>query len=433
MEQHPIPQDVTGFQFRLIGSMTVKQFAYVAVGVVSAVIMYYLPFSGFLGFLMKAFFIPLLGGSGFALAFLPIEGRPIDLMIGNFIRALFSPNQFVYHKEGRHLMSAPRVIAQQKPAPHPIVNKEQQLQQLLQKTHIQPHTKLDDREQLFLNEIATTPLGTPTTIPAPIQPLTNITPQPVSPVQQQQIKPIQQPPMPPPQQQGTVPPINEPEPSSQPASDKQQQPIQTPVTEVTSQSSPQDHFQLLQKQIEEIQQKNKQLQEELAHLKTKQQAPQPPVQQSTAPQNQPMPQQVISQSQTQPQPTTPGQPVQPIIQYVRNIPKELLQQAGLTHLPDTPNVAIGIVKDARGNVLPNMLVEIKDTQGNPVRAFKTNPLGQFASATPLSPGVYTIELEDPKKQHNFDIIQFTANNQIMLPMEIISHDARDELRKQLFS
>jgi hypothetical protein len=76
---------------------------------------------------------------------------------------------------------------------------------------------------------------------------------------------------------------------------------------------------------------------------------------------------------------------------------------------------------------------VKDKEGNPVRAFKTNPLGQFVSATPLTSGVYSIELEDPKKQHAFDIIQINAGGQIMLPIEVISHDAREELRKALFN
>jgi len=100
---------------------------------------------------------------------------------------------------------------------------------------------------------------------------------------------------------------------------------------------------------------------------------------------------------------------------------------------DTPNVIAGMVKDARGNVLPNILVEIKDKAGNPVRAFKTNALGNFASATPLTPGTYAITLEDPKKLQTFDTIQITVANEVMLPIEIISYDKREELRKDLFS
>ena len=99
MDNHPIPQDVTGFQFRLIGNMTVKQFAYVAAGAVLAAILYYSP----LPILLKVILIPLVGGFGAALAFLPIEGRPMDVMVSYFIKDLISPTQYVYHKTGGKL------------------------------------------------------------------------------------------------------------------------------------------------------------------------------------------------------------------------------------------------------------------------------------------------------------------------------------------
>src|SRR4051812_15255876 len=101
MDQHPIPQDVTGFQFKLIGTMTVKQFGYVATGVVLAVVLYYLPLHGFFAILIKVFLIPIFGGSGALIAFVPIEGRPIDVMATNFFKAIFSPNQYIYRKRGR--------------------------------------------------------------------------------------------------------------------------------------------------------------------------------------------------------------------------------------------------------------------------------------------------------------------------------------------
>src|SRR4051812_45958101 len=110
MDNHPIPQDVTGFQYKLIGNMTIKQFGYVACGVILAVILYYLPLKPPFGILIKIILIPLLGGSGIAIAFLPIEGRPVDIMAGNFIKALISPNQYLYHKTAKAfvLPSAPQ-------------------------------------------------------------------------------------------------------------------------------------------------------------------------------------------------------------------------------------------------------------------------------------------------------------------------------------
>jgi hypothetical protein len=102
-------------------------------------------------------------------------------------------------------------------------------------------------------------------------------------------------------------------------------------------------------------------------------------------------------------------------------------------MPDSPSLITGITKDARGNALSNILVEVKDKDNNPVRAFKTNEFGRFASATPLANGNYTIEFEDPKAQNRFEKISINVTGQIIMPIEASSIDAREELRKSLFS
>jgi hypothetical protein len=83
--------------------------------------------------------------------------------------------------------------------------------------------------------------------------------------------------------------------------------------------------------------------------------------------------------------------------------------------------------------LSNILVEIKDRENNPVRAFKTNEFGRFASATPLSNGTYAVEFEDPKGQNRFEKATINVDGQIITPIEAISVDAREELRKSLFA
>jgi hypothetical protein len=100
--------------------------------------------------------------------------------------------------------------------------------------------------------------------------------------------------------------------------------------------------------------------------------------------------------------------------------------------PGSPNVITGITKDARGNALSNILVEVKDKDDNPVRAFKTNEVGRFASATPLTNGTYAIEFEDPKGQNKFEKITVGVAGQIIAPIEAISVDTREELRRSLF-
>jgi hypothetical protein len=103
------------------------------------------------------------------------------------------------------------------------------------------------------------------------------------------------------------------------------------------------------------------------------------------------------------------------------------------NIPDSINLVTGITKDARGNALSNILAEVRDGDNNPVRAFKTNEFGRFASATPLANGNYTIEFEDPKAQNKFEKITINVAGQIIAPIEAVSIDAREELRKSLFS
>ncbi len=99
MEQHPVPRQITTFEFKLIGFMTLRQFLYLVI---------FIP----LGFVLwKLVPIPLLNIllglacvlSGVALAFLPINDRPLDVWVRNFIKRLQSPTQFVYQKHNNAL------------------------------------------------------------------------------------------------------------------------------------------------------------------------------------------------------------------------------------------------------------------------------------------------------------------------------------------
>lgn len=277
MENHPIPQDVTGFQFKLIGNMTVKQFAYLATGVILAWILLQLPITVLIKIPISSFFALL----GLGLAFVPISGRPMDLMIKNFIKALFRPTQFIYHKSGTQLY-----FSNNKPTPQ-------------------------------LNTVSP-PLSMPT----------------------------------------------------------------------------------------------------------------PPPNQTSNPTQQPSPPPLIV-----------TYPKKGAIEGVQNPPygkeaklfiKPISMPGTILTPPDSPNVITGATKDPRGNTLSNILIEVRDKEGNPIRAFKTNELGRFASATPLFNGTYAIHCEDSKAQHKFEVKTVEVTGQIIQPIEITSLDPREELRRQLF-
>ena len=112
MQQHPIPQNVTQYQFRLVGDMTLKQFLELAGGLVLA----YLFFASNLIFIVKwpLVILSMLFGAG--LAFFPIEDRPLDQWITNFIKAIYQPTRFTWQKTNKipHLFlftpHAPEVV-----------------------------------------------------------------------------------------------------------------------------------------------------------------------------------------------------------------------------------------------------------------------------------------------------------------------------------
>lgn len=101
MEQHPIPRQITTFQFKLIGFMTLRQFVYILMfGAIALLAWFGMPILvpiPIFGQLIAI--IILLAGFGFAL--IPINDRPMDVFIRNFIKRINSPTQFTYRKNNQ--------------------------------------------------------------------------------------------------------------------------------------------------------------------------------------------------------------------------------------------------------------------------------------------------------------------------------------------
>lgn len=95
MRDHPIPQDVVGYKFHIVGNMTLKQFAEVALGVVIAVIIYNTNLIG----IVKWTLIILSAGFGVIIAFVPIEERPLDHWITTFFKIIYNPTKYYWKKE----------------------------------------------------------------------------------------------------------------------------------------------------------------------------------------------------------------------------------------------------------------------------------------------------------------------------------------------
>lgn len=94
-QQHPIPQQISSYQFRLVGDMTLKQFFQLAGGLLISLIFYASPLHPIIKWPLIIFFAIL----GVALAFLPFEERPLEKWIVAFFRSIYSPTLFSW-KQG---------------------------------------------------------------------------------------------------------------------------------------------------------------------------------------------------------------------------------------------------------------------------------------------------------------------------------------------
>lgn len=427
MEQHPVPQNVTTFQFRLIGDMTIKQFGFLAGGAILAYISYKLPLPFFFSWPLTTVFA--LGGIGFA--FVPIEERPMDVWVLSFIKNVYSPTIFTWEKSNAPVLKtstkAPHQVFTATHVPAPATTSQAAVSAksaasvvnnvYAQRGPVQPPiVKKPQQEGIFTwLERLLFPKPVPKIAPA---------------------KPQQAPHIPTPSVVGHHLDISMPPTISNQPIPPQQREIQDVVKkeEVLNDKARELQHELenktiadsriveLQKQLTEVlAQKDKMEAEMLQMQKKLQTSVSVPTDTAVVPPPPPVQKQQV---QTKTEPT------------VKIITPEGAVKAGLPRLTTFPNVVTGITKDSDNNLLPGVLVTVKDKEGVPVRALKTNRLGQFAASTPLSNGVYFVEIEDPRQRYTFDRVQITLNGSIVPALEIITKSqkqiSRDKLAKELF-
>lgn len=397
MENHPIPQDITGFQFKLIGDMTVKQFAYVAVGAIVAWILFVLPITVYIKFPLAV----ISAAFGASLAFVPISGRPMDAMIGNFLKAVFSPTQYVYQKQGANWTEDLQNGSTK-------TTSQDQLQQFLNKLP-KGKNKLDKKESVFFQSLNAQNQAQSNPVPASIPshyyatlkgPDSDTT---KSASERNKASKLD----------STLEAENLLKSAAvlekELAQAKQEEEKENQVDSAAFLETHQKVLEL-QKQVNDMLSQKQELEQRLIEMQKTMQQDNKPILSASVATNAPQESKLI-----------------------RSIPKDMAKGIGLPAASEFPNVLTGIVKDPRGNPLANILVEVKDEEGNAVRAFKTNALGHFASATALNNGNYTIDFEDPRAQNRFDKVGFGASGQVILPIEIISVDMREDLRRSLFN
>ena len=93
-KQHAVPQNIMDVEFKVIGELTLRQFAYLLVfwGTAYLVAVY---MSGLFKWPLAVFCTLM----GLGLAFIPIQERGMDQWVVNFIKAMYTPNQKIWKKD----------------------------------------------------------------------------------------------------------------------------------------------------------------------------------------------------------------------------------------------------------------------------------------------------------------------------------------------
>lgn len=344
--EHAVPQNVTSFEFHLVGDMTLKQFGYLAAGSIAAYIAFATLFSVLP--ILSVLLVGLFSITGVLLAFVPIADRPLDHWIVAFFKAIYSPTQGVW-KPGA---AASKNLSSKDPA-------------------------FKSRLQAYLSSFISPQPAISVAQPAPV-PLTRL------PTESRIIQPQTNQPIgitvEPTASKVAVPQLSSWQANTQPVPKEQAVPVQPTITSFpTSPATP------------------------------------PAILGQPIKQSEP----AITPSI----PTTQAANINGLTNPMRNNAAEttstpVARQSLKTQLLLTsfPNVINGIVTDTAGNYLEGVIISIHDKNGLPVRALKTNKLGQFTGATPLPDGNYTVTFD--KESLYFDTLQVTLTGGIMPPLTL---------------
>lgn len=516
MEQHPVPQHIASFEFKLFGNLTVRQFVTLAIPVVIGFLIY---FSG-LPFILRIILAGAFGLFGLFAALVPIGGRPFDKWVVSFVRAVLSPTQRVWVKESRlpeflSVVVAPSAVEQH--APESITAQgRQRLREYLRSLPKGSVTPLDVREQIAISRLGLVPeQATGGKLPPPIiwptaaagVPLftQGSIPQvaPSAPVSMAQAPVAAE------KFEGKLEaslPVTEPfharaapkitvaaKPFALPGLERKLKakhkeetvelvpqvkaqlaseanftvesviPIHTPGKQIKLihgigktrarklHFAPPEGFDLSklpirgERRFEISEELKKRFSSNVSDLFAEKASGSPMPIASKEPEPEESfgpratkgrvsPTSVPKQAQIVPKPKVATnisegvtfKPQEKVAQDARisisgqplsrAMPGDALGRAQMVPLTNNPNVISGIVMNGDGEPLERVILVVRDSHGIPVRALKTNRLGQFLSATPLSDGAYTVEVESDAYQ--FKPFEINLTGKVIVPMEV---------------
>jgi len=349
MREHAVPQNVTSYEFHLIGNMTLKQFLEVAAGVVAGVLVYQTNLPD----IVKWPIIIFTAALGAMIAFVPYEGRPLDQWFIALIRAIYKPTEFYWQKTDK----VPEYFTYSQKG-KTITEEEFDLTPIKQRRIAEYITTLSEKKN-----------------PDPLEQLEQSRLYDVmSLFDQVQVSQVIA------QEQFEKPDLTISTHTLQPYSAVFE--MRTPPSQVPERISADEIPENIPVEIEAVQEEVPA--EILVDETLGANAFSTSFQTSVAPEDT----QSVQTSTTLPFPKKPTQ----------------------------PNIVVGMIFDKMGGIVDNAIIEITDAQGMPVRAVKTNRIGQFFISTPLRDGEYYIQVE--KSGMSFPVQQLTLQQTLLDPLEM---------------
>lgn len=409
MDGHPIPRQITTFEFKLIGFMTLRQFLIVVVAIpLGYVIIQLFPIP-----LLNILLGVLVAVIGVVTAFLPIKDRTLDVWIKTMWKRLQNPTQYYYHKRNDPLYFLKDLYFLADPH-HMLahVESKEKLSQYLAVTKQRPRANYQKKQ---VNSLLHTPTDVLQKSTAPIQPAPTI---PVS-----STAPVVPPPVTPAETSTTAAPTQV---VQTPAPAFPQGGVGTSKVEEKPQIISQGPQSPIGPQTPTVPVMQTVVEQPAAPAAVTPAAPPLPVPVVIPPSE------TVSAPVSAPSmPSTPAMPVAPTLPPTPQAPISSPQPAARPGMPTIPQPTIvppsqpflaGIVRTAKKIPLPGVLIYVKDNQGNPLRILKTNPHGVFATYQALPAGEYLFEIKDPNGTYFFDTMDKHVADVNSEPLEFQSKE-----------
>lgn len=153
MEQHPVPQHIASFEFKLFGNLTIRQFFTLAIPASFGILVFFSNIAPIVRIPTAIVFI----GFGLFAALVPIDGRPLDKWLVAFIKAVLSPTRRVWVKEPNLpefllFATSPAPMPQSSVLPITAQDKER-LENYLRSLPEETQTPLDIKEQMAIKKL----------------------------------------------------------------------------------------------------------------------------------------------------------------------------------------------------------------------------------------------------------------------------------------